>query len=172
MFAIGKRWRAAAALSGIIVAGYALAQTPALFLTTLTGNEQINVIQPATGTVVTNPQILTVTANMLRNTTGYALVGTGTTVTSTPSASVNELIATGAITTWNVTLPNPAADGQLFEVVNGTGSAFTTNVTVTAGTTPQNQTLANTFTSQTLAANGGSAEFSFVLPTLTWYRVR
>lgn len=113
-----------------------------------------------------------VTLNQVRNATGHALVATGTTVNSTPTNIVDNLIATGAITTWNVTLPNPAYDGELFAVVNGTGSSFTTNTSVTVGSTPQAQVLPQTYSGQTLAANGGSAEWTFDLATLTWYRVR
>jgi len=169
-----KKWLigslAAAGLAALALS--ALAQVPGLFIASPTGLEQINVLVPSTGTIVTNPQIQTVTLNQIRNATGHALVPTGTTVTSTPANVVDNLIATGAITTWNVTLPNPAYDGELFAVVNGTGSSFSSNTTVTAATTPQNQTLANAYSSQTLSANGGSAEFTFDLASLTWYRVR
>ena len=110
--------------------------------------------------------------NQSRNTTGYQTVGAGATVASAPTNAVNNLIATGAITTWNVTLPNPAFDGELFSVVNSTAAAFTTNTTVTAATTPQNQSLAVAYSGSTLTANGGSAEWQFQLSNLTWYRVR
>lgn len=163
---------AAALLVGGWLAAAALAQVPGLFIASPTGLEQINVLVPSTGAAVTSPQITSITVNQIRNSTGHALQGTGTTVASTPSNTVDNLIATGAITTWNVTLPNPAYDGELFAVVNGTGSSFTSNVSVTAGTSPQNQTLANSYSSQTLASGGGSAEFTFDLATLTWYRVR
>lgn len=168
----GKVALLALGLLAFAASGIALAQVPALFLSSPTGLEQIDVLVPSTGTVVTSPQKITVTLNQVRNSTGHALVAAGTTVTSAPTNIVDNLIAIGAITTWNVTLPNPAYDGELFAVVNGTGSSFTTNTTVTAATTPQNQTLANSFSSQTLAASGGSAEFTFDFASLTWYRVR
>jgi hypothetical protein len=110
-----------------------------------------------------------VTINQIRNATGYLTVGTGGTVNSTPTNVVNNLIATGAITTWNVTLPSSPTDGQLFAVINSTGSAFTTNTTVTA---PGGATLAVAFASQTLAANGGGAEWQYQASNTTWYRVR
>jgi hypothetical protein len=113
-----------------------------------------------------------VTVSQMRNTTGYQTVGAGATVASAPTSAVNNLIATGAITTWNVTLPNPAFDGELFSVTNSTAAAFTTNTTVTASTSPQNQVLAVAYSAQTLAANGGGAEWQFQLSNLTWYRVR
>ena len=152
---------------GLLFIGAAIAQQggQGIQITAPTGSEQVTVIG-------VSPQFEWVNIAQLRNATGYQTVATGTTVTSTPTYLVDNLIAIGAITTWNVTLPNPAIDGEIFSVVNGTGSAFTTNTTVTAATTPQNQTLANSFSSQTLAANGGSAEFTYVASTATWYRVR
>jgi hypothetical protein len=160
-------------LGALVFAGCiaALAQVPGLYIASPTGLEQINVLVESTGTAVTNPQIQTVTINQVRNSSGHALVSTGTTVTSTPTNIVGNLIATGAITTWNVTLPNPAYDGEMFQVVNGTGSSFTSNVTVTAGTTPQNQVLAQSFASQSISA-GAAAEWTFDLASLTWYRIR
>lgn len=110
-----------------------------------------------------------VTVNQVRNTTGYQTVATGGTVNSTPTNAVDNLIAIGAITTWNVTLPPGVADAQLFAVVNSTAAAFTTNTTVTASA---GQTLAVAFASQTLAANGGSAEWQYSASNTTWYRVR
>lgn len=155
-----------------IAAGTAvLAQIPGLFIASPTGLEQINVTVPSTGTAVTSPQIASITVNQIRNATGKLLVGTGTTVTSTPTNATGCLIATGAITTWNITLPNPAYDGEDFCVTNGTGASFTTNTTVTAAATPQVQTLAQAFSAQTVAA-GASVQWIFDLPTLTWYRMR
>jgi len=74
-----------------------------------------------------------------------------------------------APTTWTITLPNPAFDGEIVEV--GTDTTLTTNVTVQAATTPQNQTMAATFTSQTVSA-GSSAEFRFSYTSLKWWRMR
>ena len=155
----------------LVAAIWAAAQVPGLFIASPTGLEQINVLVPSSGTIVTNPQIQTVTLNQARNAVGHALVAAGTTVTSVPTNAVAELIADGAITTWNVTLPNPAYDGEQFIAANGTGSSFTSNVTVTAATTPQNQTLAQSYSSQSISA-GASAQWAFDFASLTWYRVR
>jgi hypothetical protein len=158
-------------LAAMLGLGFALAQVPGLYIASPTGLEQVNVLVESTGTIVTNPQIQTVTLNQIRNASGHSLVATGTTVTSAPTNVVGNLIATGAITTWNVTLPNPAFDGEVFQAVNGTGSTFTSNVTVTAATTPQSQTLAQSYSSQTINA-GAAAEWTFDLASLTWYRIR
>ena len=155
----------------LVAAIWAVAQVPGLFIASPTGLEQINVLVPSPGTIVTNPQIQTVTLNQARNAVGHALVAAGTTVTSAPTNAVAELIADGAITTWNITLPNPAYDGEQFIAANGTGSSFTSNVTVTAATTPQNQTLAQSYSSQSISA-GASAQWAFDFASLTWYRVR
>jgi hypothetical protein len=144
-----------------LTATLAIGQQPLNF----TGNETW-VVNTASGSGVP------ISLNQARNGTGYQTVAGGGTVASTPTNAINNLIAIGAITTWNVTLPNPAFDGELFSVVNGTAAAFTTNVTVTVVNTPQNQTLFGAFTSNTLLANGGGAEWQFQLSNLTWYRVR
>jgi hypothetical protein len=160
----------ALAALGALVA-LAIAQVPGLYISSPTGLEQINVLVESTGTVVTNPQIQTITLNQARNAMGHALAtGTGTT-TSTPANTVAALIGTTAITTWNITLPNPAFDGESFIAANGTGSTYTTNVTVTAGTTPQNQTLAQSYSSQSISA-GASAQWIYDGAALTWYRIR
>lgn len=113
--------------------------------------------------------------NHVRNTLGYLLVSTGTTVNSTPTWYQASVVATGAITTWGITLPNPAPDGMIFSISNSTASAFTTNTTVTAASTPQTHTLAVAYASQTLAANGGRAIWQYVATSTTagtWYRIQ
>lgn len=167
----GKIILAALGLAVVVVSGIAIAQVPGLFIASPTGLEQINVLVPSTGTAVTSPQITTITVNQIRNAVGHALVATGTTVTSAPANTVGCLVADGAITTWNITLPNPAFDGESFCAANGTGSTFTSNVTVTAATTPQNQTLAQSYSGQSISA-GASAQWIFDYASLTWYRVR
>lgn len=119
--------------------------------------------------------IADISLNQVRNTHGYSTVATGTTVTSTPTSAVSYLVAIGAITTWNITLPNPAQDGFLFNACNGTGSNFTSNVTVTANASgTQNQTLAQSFSSQSINAGVCAAWLytSSVATAGTWYRMR
>lgn len=111
-----------------------LAQVPSLIIASPTGLEQIEVLVPSTGTVVTNPQKQQVTINQIRNTEGYILVAAGTTVNTTIPNTASLAIATGAITTWNITLPLAPADGQIVKVTCPGGS--TTTVAVSA-TSPQ-----------------------------------
>lgn len=134
----------------------------------LTGQETVTV-------TLLNGSGVAIPISQFRNVIEYTLVPTGTTVTSTGTPTTGSFIATGAITTWSVTLPNPAYDGQVFTVANSTASAFTTNTTVTAPAGGvQTQTLAVAYSGQTLAANGGRASwlYAFTSPTAgTWYRV-
>jgi hypothetical protein len=137
----------------------------------LTGTEQLK-------STCNNGSGCNIIFNHVRNTAGYLLVPTGTTVNSTPNWYASQLIATGAITTWNITLPNPAPDGMQFSITNGTGSAFTTNTTVTAPAGGnQAQTLNATFAGQTLASFG-SASWQFTCTVVTncsagtWYRIQ
>lgn len=116
--------------------------------------------------------------NHVRNTAGYLLVAGGGTVTSNPSWYNSQLIATGAITTWSVNLPNPAPDGMQLSLSNSTAGAFTTNTTVQTIAGKQAQTLAVAFANQTLAANGGSAGWQFTCTVVanciagTWFRIQ
>ena len=52
------------------------------------------------------------TIQALRNATGYSLITTGTTVNTSVSQASAKVMAGGAITTWNITLPSPAYDGE------------------------------------------------------------
>lgn len=122
---------------------------------------------------------LNVVLNHVRNTVGYLLVATGTTVATTPNWYQGQITAIGAITTWTVNLPNPAPDGMQVTITNATASAFTTNTTVLAPAGGnQAQTLNVAYSSQTLGANGGSAGWMFTCTVVnnctagTWYRVQ
>lgn len=100
----------------VALAAAAVAQVPGLFIASPTGLEQINVLVPSTGTVVTNPQIQTVTLNQIRNAAGYTLVAAGTTVNTTVPNTSSILLAIGAITTWNVTFPTAPFDGLTLKI--------------------------------------------------------
>ena len=150
--------------AGLGLTALVLAQTTPIF--NLLGTETF-VVTLGSGSSIP------VQLNVVRNSAGVTTVATGTTVNSVPTLATSYLVAIGAITTWGVTLPNPANDGQLFCVTNGTGSTFSSNTSVTAATTPQSQTLAQSYSSQSLSA-GASACWSYVGPTNTgiWYRNR
>jgi hypothetical protein len=88
-------------------------------------------------------------------------------VTTTMTQAQSTLMWTGAApTTWTVTLPAPAYDGQIVSL--GTDTTLTTMVTVNAGS---GQTLSATYNSQTLTAVT-SVEFQFVNSSLKWFRMR
>jgi hypothetical protein len=150
--------------------GLAIAQVPGLFIASPTGNEQINVLVPSTGTIVTSPQITTVRLSQVRDAVGYTLVAAGTTVnTAAPNTSA-KLITTGAITTWNVTLPAAPYDGQDVSIACPGGTA---TVAVTA-TLPTGVAIVGT--SFTACTSGGvaanTAEYVYSLSTNTWYRIQ
>lgn len=107
------------------------------------------------------------TTNLMRNTTGYQLQ-TATTGTLTASVNAVRNIFTAALT-GSVTLNTPPAplDGEMLEIVNGTGLAFTQTITLTASA---GQTV-NSGAVATLAA-GASGEWQYSASTTTWYRLR
>ena len=102
------------------IGAIALAQTPSLFLSVanLTGNEQFNVIEPSTGTVVTSPQILAVTLKNVASWAGQFVNGinaqTGTSYTFTGAGASPDA---GKLTTFSntssvaVTLPQAGSAG-------------------------------------------------------------
>jgi hypothetical protein len=75
-----------------------------------------------------------------------------------------------APTTWTITLPNPAFDGEIIQA--STINTLTTMVTVQTTNTPQAQvTLSPAYSAQTLNANT-SVEWQFNAASLTWFRIR
>jgi hypothetical protein len=153
----------------LLIGGLAFAQVPGLFIASPTGLEQINVLVPSTGTVVTNPQIQTVTINQIRNSTGYLLVAAGTTVTTAMSSVDQILVAQGAITTWNVTLPANPADGLLAKITCPGGNTGT--LTISAAALPASTSIVGTNPTSCTASSGGGANFIYSLSANTWYRV-
>lgn len=143
--------------------GVAIAQVPGIFITNMTGLEQINVINAG-------PQITTITTGVMRNTTGYLISTTATgTATPTPTSLANNYYLTAALTgPVTINLPASPPDGQLFSVVNGTGSAFTQTITVAA---TDGSTIANGATAVNLAA-AASEEWQYTVSSRIWYRQR
>jgi hypothetical protein len=143
----------------------AFAQTGIISLT-LTGKE---VVVAATGGPG-GPSIF-VPIEELRGAAGYATTttATGTTPAAITSNNANTRVYYTAALSGGVTHNSPPApyDGQMLEIVNGTGSAFTQTITLTASGT---QTV-NSGAVATLAA-GSSAEWQYNATTTTWLRVR
>ena len=108
------------------------------------------------------------TIQALRNATGYTLATTGTTVNTSASQAASKLMAGGAITTWNITLPSPAFDGEDVAIACPGGSA-TTSVGA-LGTAIIVGTAFTACTSGGVAAN--TAEYVYSTATNTWYRIQ
>jgi hypothetical protein len=107
--------------------------------------------------------------NQVRSSTGIQVVTGSGAATTAAGQNVGTLLwHTTAPTTWAVTLPNPAVDGQILRL--STDTTLTTMVTVTATTSPQNQTLHASFSSQTLTADT-SVAWQFNLSLLQWVKI-
>ena len=129
----------------------------------LSGNEAINF---AVGGPGGTGGVTTVYA--LRNACNYQAVGTGGTVNTTVLPTTCKLIATGAITTWNITMPTAPYDTQIVAVSCPGGTATTVAVTYTPGTLS-----GSAFTACTAggaAANG--AEWIYSASNTTWNRIQ
>jgi len=108
--------------------------------------------------------------NQVRNGQAISLISGSGAATTAATQQQGTLMWTGAApTTWAVTLPNPAYDGEVLCL--GTDTTLTTLVTVTALTTPENQTLAAAFSAQTISV-GTSTCFQFTNATLKWFKLR
>lgn len=150
-----------------LLAGIAYAQVPGLFIASPTGFEQINVTVPSSGAVVTNPQIQTVTINQIRNAEGYVLVAAGTTVATTIPNTASVAIATGAITTWNVTFPTAPQDGQIAKITCPGGSTTTVAVTATA---PAGVTIVGAAYTSCSSTTPTDAAWHYAIASNIWYR--
>jgi hypothetical protein len=74
-----------------------------------------------------------------------------------------------APTTWTITLPNPAFDGEIVRV--GTDTTLTTMVTVQAAVTPQNQVMSAAFSGSTVTV-GTTTAWQFNFAALKWFRLQ
>lgn len=151
----------------LLVGSLALAQVPGLFIASPTGLEQINVLVPSSGAVVTNPQIQTVTINQIRNSEGYVLVATGTTVATTIPNTASVAIVTGAITTWNVVLPTAPADGQIAKLTCPGGAVSTLNLSATL---PTGVTIVGAAYTSCSATSPTDAAYHYNQSGNIWYR--
>lgn len=139
---------------------WALAQS--LVSYTLTGQESWQAAIGGPG----GPSVLMTTGQTM-NSQGIqttALTSGALTISNTISDLITTAAVTGALT---VTTPPSPWNGEIFELVNGSGSANTATVTFTANT---GQTV-NGGAVATLA-NQASAEWRYVVATATWYRLR
>lgn len=155
---------AALGVAGLVAA---IAQVPGLFLASPTGLEQIQVYVPSTSTVTTGPQIVNVTLNQIRNSSGYNLVAAGTTVATTIPNSAATTLVTGAITTWNVVMPLSPADGQLVKLSCPGGNVGTLNLTATA---PSGVTVVGAAFTSCTQATPTDAAYIYSASANVWYR--
>jgi hypothetical protein len=151
------------------LAGIAIAQVPSLIIASPTGLEQIEVFVPSTGTLTTGPQKVQVTINQIRNATGYLLVAAGTTVSTVMTGNQQILVAQGAITTWNITLPASPEDGALAKITCPGGNTGT--LAISAAALPASTSIVGTNPTSCTASSGGGANFVYSLSANTWYRV-
>lgn len=105
--------------------------------------------------------------SQVRNGAAFKLFsGTGT-PTYQATESDSTLYWTGtAPTSWTITLPSPAFDGEIVSVASDT--TLTSMVTINAGI---GQTMNTAFSAQTISATT-SAEFQYAASTSKWYRLR
>lgn len=144
------------------LAGIAWAQVPTT--RNLSGNEIVRAALPGGGSDIAVP------AYVLRSGENHTFVGTGTTVNSSAVAGSGQLIATGAITTWNVSLPASPYTGQKVTIACPGGNIST--LTISPAPTPSGQTIVGvnpTVCSATLSPTG--ATFSYSTSNNKWYRI-
>lgn len=160
-----------AALAGLALAAGAVLYARAQGIVPLaspTGTERITV-QPIQANGQPGATPAEVSLNQIRNATGYLLVGTGGTVNTTVPNTADEVLATGAITTWNVTLPTAPEDGQI--VALGAPGGTVTTLAVTA-TLPAGVTIVGTAITTIASGGAAGAEWIYSATNNIWYRVR
>jgi len=153
------KWALGAAFAALLGAGGLLAQS--LSPLSLTGDESW---VASVGGPQGNSIFLTVSE--LRNTTGYRnIVQTTGTVQAVTGAARYFF---GAALTGSIVLTTPALpfDGEMLEVINATGSNFTQTITLTAAAGQTVNLGAVTLNT------ASSVEWQYILPSLTWFRVR
>lgn len=161
-FAVAGTAFAVSALAMIGMAGLVTVAQP-LVVQALTGNEVITASAGGPG-----GQSFFVSIAALRGGTNYTAVAAGTTVNTTVPNASSKVFSTGAITTWNITMPTAPYDGQMVAVSCPGGTATTVAVTYTPGTLVG--TAFTTCTAGGAAANG--AEWIYSAANTTWNRIQ
>lgn len=158
-----SRWLIGGALALGLGLGYAIAQT--VVTTTLVGTEFFNGQAGSVG-----GGGIVVPTYVLRNASNHQLVATGTTVTTQVLPINKVVIATGAITTWNINLPLTPYAGEEVLINCPGGTASTIVLTATKPTS-----VAIVGTALTSCTSGGTgqyaAAFQYSLGANTWYRI-
>lgn len=155
-----KRWLVGIGLAALLTA-VAVAQT--VTQSNLTGNEIVRASLGIGGTGIDVPMYV------VRSGENYTLVATGGTVSTTVPNTSGVVLATGAITTWNVLLPTSPYRGQ--RVIIGCPGGTVSTLTITA-TSPASVAIAGT--NPTSCTSGGliSQGVGFIYDNTanTWYR--
>jgi hypothetical protein len=108
--------------------------------------------------------------NLVRNGSALTVISGSGAATTLATQQQGTLMWSGAApTTWTITMPNPAFDGEIFKI--GTDTTLTTMVTVQAVTTPQNQTLPVAFSAATVTV-GTTTAWQFNFAALKWFRLQ
>ena len=150
------------AVAGALALGLPLGWAQPVTQQDLSGNECWNAGQGPGG-----PSTAALCVNTVRSSAPITTVSGSGAATTVMVAGQSTLMWTGAApTTWTVTTPTPAIDGQI--VTLGTATTLTTMVTLTAAT---GQTVSPAYSAQTLTA-ATSASWQYSRGTTTWYRVR
>lgn len=157
------KWLAGIGVFALLSAGV-VAWAQNVVTTTLVGTEYF---LGQAGSVGGNS--IVVPTYVLRNASNHQLVAAGTTVTTQVLAINEEVLATGAITTWNVNLPTVPFAGQRV-IINCPGGTVTT-LTITA-TLPVGVALVGT--NPTSCTSGGAISngvgWKYSVSANTWYR--
>ena len=154
------KWLLGAALAAALGA-VAVAQTIATF--NLSGSEVLlGQLGPGGGSIY-------IPSYVLRSGENHTLVATGTTVATTVPASSGIVLATGAITTWTITLPTKPYTGQ--RVVIGCPGGDTTTLAITA-TSPSGVAIVGTNPTSCTASTATTSGWTYSTSAKTWYRYR
>lgn len=152
-------------LAGAVIAALAVAGT--LYAQQLTSRSLTGLETWQVGTGGPGGPSIFVTAAQMRNSQGPATTSTTSGTITGLTTSVASLVFTAASASATVNLPPTPWDGEIFEIINGSGGAFTQ---CTVATT-DGSSIVNGATTSTLPA-GSSTEWRYVLSTNTWYRMR
>lgn len=157
-----KRWLIGGVLVALSLSAVAWAQTVATF--NLNGSEVIlgQIGGPGGGSTF-------IPSYVLRGGESHSFGAAGTTVTTQVPATSSIVIASGAITTWNVNLPTKPFSGQrvIIACPGGTVTTLTITATLPAG-------VALVGTNPTSCTSGGTIAqgvgWTYSVSANTWYR--
>ena len=154
------KWLAGIGLAALL-ATVAVAQTIATF--NLNGSEVLlGQLGPGGGSIY-------IPSYVLRSGENHTLVATGTTVNTTVPATSGIVLATGAITTWTITLPTSPYAGQRVSI--GCPGGDTTTLAITA-TSPAGVAIVGTNPTSCTASTATTSGWTYSTSAKTWYRYR